>query len=220
MTPKQEINDSYDLWLKNEKAFRLTIDAISKDTRYTGTYKTELINQKRAEMAAARTRAFDAMVYTVQKVKTWWQGQLAAIERAKVSGEYQARFANTIRTIELSGKRMEKGLLREIMAPFGRDLMARAAFEGALASVSYDSVESINLLEAVFGTAVEFSKLGKRLDGLIKLIEAIRNSKDLDANKDAFNQMDLDMALNRWNDELTEFDPGKPTEAKLEGLQT
>ena len=220
MTPKQEINDSFDLWLKNEKAFRLTIDAISKDTRYAAEYRNELINQKKAEMAAARTRAFDAMVYTVQKVKTWWQGQLAAIEKAKASGEYQARFSNTIRTIELNGKRLEKEFLREIATPFARDLMARAAFEGALISTSYEPMNARDLLDTVFGAAVEFSKLGKRLDGLTKLIEAIRNDKSLDTNKDAFNRMDLDMALDRWNDELTEHDPGRPTEATLEGIQS
>lgn len=220
MTPKQEINESYDLWLKNEKAYRLTIDAIGKDTRYAAEYRNELINQKKAEMEAARNRAFDAMAYTVQKVKTWWGGQLAAIERAKASGEYQARLSNTIRTIELSGKRLEKDFLLEIVRPFARDLMARVAFEGALVSVAYDPMYASDLLETAFGAAAEFSKLGKRLDGLVKLIERIRNVKDLDAQKDVFNRMDLDIALDRWNDELTEYHPERPAEATVEGIQT
>ena len=106
------------------------IREIQRDERYTQEHKEQLIQEaKQAFTASADAIAGNAKAKVDQARKGFQQGQ-DSIAKNRLSPDRAQAFQTAIRMIELAGKALSAGDLRELAEPFAEDPIALAAIHG------------------------------------------------------------------------------------------
>ena len=106
------------------------IREIQRDERYTQEHKEQLIQEaKAAYTASADAIAGNAKAKVDQARKGFQQGQ-DSIAKNRLSPDRAQAFQTAIRMIELAGKALSAGDLRELAEPFAEDPIALAAIHG------------------------------------------------------------------------------------------
>lgn len=114
------------------------IREIQKDERYTQEHKEQLIQEaKAAYTASADAIAGNARAKVDQARKGFQQGQ-DSIAKNRLSPDRAQAFQTAIRMIELAGKALSAGDLRELAEPFAEDPIALAAIRGLVLRAGLD----------------------------------------------------------------------------------
>ena len=114
------------------------IREIQKDERYTQEHKEQLIQEaKAAYTASADAIAGNARAKVDQARKGFQQGQ-DSIAKNRLSPDRAQAFQTAIRMIELAGKALSAGDLRELAEPFAEDPIALAAIRGLVSRAGLD----------------------------------------------------------------------------------
>ena len=114
------------------------IREIQRDERYTQEHKEQLIQEaKAAYTASADAIAGNAKAKVDQARKGFQQGQ-DSIAKNRLSPDRAQAFQTAIRMIELAGKALSAGDLRELAEPFAEDPIALAAIRGLVSRAGLD----------------------------------------------------------------------------------
>jgi hypothetical protein len=138
MSLKDNLVDAIKQLIALRDGARAQILSIEADERFTQEHKEQLKQAaKQAFAASADTIASNARAQIDQARKGFQQGA-DAIAKNRLSPERAQAFHTAIQMIELAGKALSAGDLRELAEPFAEDPIAMAAIRGLVGREGLD----------------------------------------------------------------------------------